>query len=256
MKPQPKRCKVDQILNTLFDTDNEESCSSDTKSNTDDSDSDSFQDSAVLKSFTKSSVPTQTKQEKASNQPLKQIENIPVAKSNANHNQDGDNDYDDDDDIPLYKLIRHVNKKASHKENVLEVEKQQPTDDNADDDDDDDIPISKLLSMQKGDDTNKPSNKLTRVGESKSMEQHEHHNNSVSFLKGLYDFDEGFCKETVIYGESNFEDLDQFDVRDQSSYFVGLKSPIIQIAAANSFVLSIKNLKRKKSKLISRIDYF
>jgi hypothetical protein len=335
MKP-PKKCmKIDQVLNSLFESETSDSIS-DALSKTG-SDSDSFEEKKSSKRCFRKSNSFQFDKgnnliKSTEHDQLKQIEDIlkikPIESNNLTDTIAVSTDDDDDDDeIPLGKLVciknsivAKENKKQSpfksnktNKKQLSEIEEadnEEETDTDNDDDEEDDTPLFKLISTRKSssngykndktkmkdsDETdeevlssdackkkvfaertniiriNNPniSKKLRRLCKAKSM-KNENSNHS-SFLKGLYDFD---CIEETMSDEassdienllknqknSKVEDI-SLDVIDKTTIATNspeqttLKSPIIPLNPSEYFVLSLKNLKRKKSsKLLSNIS--
>ena len=164
-----------------------------------------------------------------------------------NHLKEEDNEDDDDDEIPLAKLV------AMQKNNALTSNKSTERHDFA-------FSAKKHLGKAEA-----YVNKLRRLGKTKSMRS-EDAIDRLYFLKGLFDFDS--IDENRYASDSDCEPMDEaecserentFESKDISFEFVdmlssqslgqcmGLKSPIIKISTSSSFVLSIKNLKRKKS---------
>ena len=329
MKP-PKKCmKIDQVLNSLFESETSDSIS-DALSKTG-SDSDSFEEKKSSKRCFRKSNSFQFDKgnnliKSTENDQLKQIEDILKIKPIDTYNLPdtiavSTDDDDDDDDIPLGKLICNKNspsvkenKKQSpfesnitNKKQLAEIEEadnEEETDTDNDDDEEDDIPLFKLISTRKSpsnsykndkikmkdsDETDKEvpssnaykkkvfaertniirtniSKKLRRLCKAKSMKNENA--NRPCFLKGLYDFD---CIEDTISDEacSDIENLLKnpkvedisLDVINKTTIATNapeqttLKSPIIQLNPSEYFVLSLKNLKRKKSsKLLSNIS--
>ena len=184
---------------------------------------------------------------------------------------DTDNDDDEEDDIPLFKLIStRKSPSNSYRNDKIKIKDSDETDE--------EVPLSNAYKKKVFAErtniirTNNPniSKKLRRLCKAKSMKNENA--NLPSFLKGLYDFD---CIEDTISDEacsdienllknqknSKVEDI-SLDVIDKTNIAMNapeqmtvVKSPSIPLNPSEYFVLSLKNLKRKKSsKLLSNIS--
>jgi hypothetical protein len=188
----------------------------------------------------------------------------------ADDEKESDDDDDDEDDIPLFKLIsRQDNSTSSSKNNLIKKIDGNETNEEA--------PLASFYKKKVFAEktniiaTNSPSltKKLRRLCKAKSTRNEN--NVRSSFLKGLYDFDCEDEDEDEVYSDlenvhantnklkSKIEDI-SLDVIDKNlkensvPENAGLKSPVISMNSSEFFVLSLKNLKRKKSsKLLSNI---
>ena len=144
-----------------------------------------------------------------------------------------------------------------------------------DDESDDDLPLSNLVqrkvlaekiniidynTITKSRDK---WTKLRRFGKTKSFKKS---GRSVSYLKGLYDFDsvdngqmedtnvsdtEIQMDEDLVYSDTeNQADSGKTVIANFAHEEDTLKSPIITLSSSANFFLSLKNLKRKKSSLL------
>ena len=232
MKP-PKKCmKMEQVIDVLLNS-QDESFSEDEDSN-----------SPIKLSKTPIKSQIEIKSPPIIESIIKK-EIIPVKHlvSNSLDSSTSDDEDDDDDDIPLALLInKNVNKSINNtKSNETGIEGDVEDGNDEDSDDEDDIPLARLLAKNLQNSSNKSNNNPNKT---KSK------NNKKSLLKGIFDFIDSESEDDQ---EKNFNDSmsdkeNDLNVNKSSRKSNSpLMSPVILFDNSNRFILSIKNLKRKKS---------
>ena len=232
MRP-PKKCmKVEQVIDVLLNSQDE--------SFSDDEDSNSKSPIKLPKTPIKSQIEKKSPPIKES---ITQKETI-TAKQITNDSSDStDDEDDDDDDIPLALLVKMNGNKSinntKNNETGIEGDVEDGNDEDSDEsNDEDDIPLARLVAKK---------------FETKPNSSNKNKNNKKSLLKGIFDFIDSESEEERENTKPNFNDR-MSDKENSSNANKAnrksnspLKSPVILFDNSNRFILSIKNLKRKKS---------
>ena len=229
MRP-PKKCmKVEQVIDVLLNSQDE--------SFSDDEDSNSKSPIKLAKTPIKSQI---MKKSPPIQEGITQKETIAV-KQIASNTSNSSDDEDDDDDIPLALLVKMNGKKSINNTKInetgIEGDVEDGNDEDSDEsDDEDDIPLARLVAKKI---------------ETKPNRSNKNKNNKKSLLKGIFDFIDSESEEEREITKPNFNDSmsdkENSSNANKANHKSPLKSPVILFDNSNRFILSIKNLKRKKS---------